>query len=77
MTRDHMTLDRFYPIFDHPQWLGRMLPYGVKLVQMRIKDEDEANLRAMLQDALVQCCSREARVASASSLIRICTSFTP
>jgi len=32
MTRDHITLDRFYPIFDHPQWLGRMLPYGVKLV---------------------------------------------
>ncbi len=55
MTRDHMTLDRFYPIFDHPHWLRRMLPYGVKLVQMRIKDEDEANLRAMLQDALVQC----------------------
>ena len=55
MTRHHMTLDRFYPIFDHPQLLGRMLPYGVKLVQMRIKDEDEANLRAMLQDALVQC----------------------
>ena len=55
MTRHHMTLDRFYPIFDHRQLLGRMLPYGVKLVQMRIKDEDEANLRAMLQDALVQC----------------------
>ena len=55
MTRDQITLDRFYPIFDHPQWLGRMLPYGVKLVQMRIKDEDEANLTSLLQDALVRC----------------------
>ena len=55
MTRDHITLDRFYPIFDHPQWLGRMLPYGVKLVQMRIKDEDEANLASLLQDSLAQC----------------------
>ena len=55
MTRGLMTLDRFYPIFDHPQWLGRMLPYGVKLVQMRIKDEGEANLTSLLQDALVQC----------------------
>lgn len=55
MTRDDMTLDRFYPIFDHPQWLGRMLPYGVKLVQMRIKDEDEANLASLLQDSLAQC----------------------
>ncbi|MGB2069824.1 MAG: thiamine phosphate synthase, partial [Candidatus Puniceispirillaceae bacterium] len=50
-----MTLDRFYPIFDHPQWLGRMLPYGIKLVQMRIKDEDEANLASLLQDSLAQC----------------------
>jgi thiamine monophosphate synthase len=33
-----MKLDRFYPIFDHPDWLERMLPLGVKLVQMRIKD---------------------------------------
>jgi thiamine-phosphate pyrophosphorylase len=55
MTRDHITLDRFYPIFDHPLWLGRMLPYGVKLVQMRIKDEDEANLASLLQDSLAQC----------------------
>ena len=55
MTRDDMTLDRFYPIFDHPQWLRRMLPYGVKLVQMRIKDEDEANLASLLQDSLAQC----------------------
>ncbi len=32
-----MTLDRFYPIFDHSDWLRRMLPLGVKLVQLRIK----------------------------------------
>lgn len=34
-----MTLDRFYPIFDHSGWLHRMLPLGVKLVQLRIKDK--------------------------------------
>ena len=34
-----MTLDRFYPIFDHADWLRRMLPLGVKLVQLRIKDQ--------------------------------------
>ena len=33
-----MTLDRFYPIFDHPDWLARMLPLGVKLVQLRMKE---------------------------------------
>ncbi|GGO61208.1 thiamine-phosphate diphosphorylase [Roseovarius pacificus] len=34
-----MTLDRFYPIFDDVDWLHRMLPLGVKLVQLRIKDQ--------------------------------------
>ena len=34
-----MTLDRFYPIFDNVEWLRRMLPLGVKLVQLRIKDQ--------------------------------------
>ncbi|MEX0276450.1 MAG: thiamine phosphate synthase [Ruegeria sp.] len=36
-----MTLDRFYPIFDNADWLRRMLPLGVKLVQLRIKDQPE------------------------------------
>jgi thiamine-phosphate pyrophosphorylase len=40
-----MTLDRFYPIFDHSDWLRRMLPLGVKLVQLRIKDQPEAVIR--------------------------------
>ncbi|WP_282027501.1 thiamine phosphate synthase [Ruegeria faecimaris] len=34
-----MTLDRFYPIFDHSDWLRRMLPLGIKLVQLRVKDQ--------------------------------------
>ena len=34
-----MMLDRFYPIFDHSDWLRRILPLGVKLVQLRIKDQ--------------------------------------
>ena len=55
MTPDTPILDRFYPIVDHPQWLHRMLPPGVKLVQRRIKDQDDATLLAMLQDALNQC----------------------
>ncbi|MGX0976888.1 thiamine-phosphate pyrophosphorylase [Roseovarius sp. MBR-51] len=33
-----MTLPRFYPIFDHADWLRRLLPLGVGLVQLRIKD---------------------------------------
>ena len=36
-----MKLDPFYPIFDSAGWLERMLPLGVKLVQLRIKDKSE------------------------------------
>ena len=40
-----MTLDRFYPIFDHTDWLERMLPLGIKLVQLRIKDQPQDLVR--------------------------------
>lgn len=54
MSLDH-GLDRFYPIFDHPDWLQRMLPLGVKLVQMRIKDLPATEVRACLQRAQQLC----------------------
>lgn len=40
-----MTLPRFYPIFDNLRWLERTLPLGVKLVQLRIKEMPEPELR--------------------------------
>jgi len=50
-----MNLDRFYPIFDHPDWLERMLPLGVKLVQMRIKDLPADETRAALRRSKQLC----------------------
>lgn len=50
-----MTLPRFYPIFDDVRWLHRMLPLGVKLVQLRLKDRPEADLRAQISDGLALC----------------------
>ncbi|WP_170410971.1 thiamine phosphate synthase [Ruegeria atlantica] len=43
-----MSLDRFYPIFDHSDWLRRILPLGVKLVQLRIKDQTDAVVREQI-----------------------------
>ncbi|WP_170755474.1 thiamine phosphate synthase [Ruegeria lacuscaerulensis] len=43
-----MSLDRFYPIFDHSDWLRRMLPLGVKLVQLRVKDQPDAVVREQI-----------------------------
>ncbi|WP_170588174.1 thiamine phosphate synthase [Ruegeria arenilitoris] len=50
-----MTLDRFYPIFDHTDWLRRMLPLGVKLVQLRIKDQPGEVVRAEIATAQALC----------------------
>ncbi|MEM1007137.1 MAG: thiamine phosphate synthase [Pseudomonadota bacterium] len=50
-----MTLDRFYPIFDHFDWLRRMLPLGVKLVQLRIKDQPGSVVRDQIAQSLDLC----------------------
>ncbi|WP_375263343.1 thiamine phosphate synthase [Palleronia sp.] len=50
-----MSLDRFYPIFDSLDWLERSLPLGVKLVQLRIKNMPEAELRQVVAQAQALC----------------------
>lgn len=55
-----MTLDRFYPIFDHADWLFRMLPLGVRLVQLRIKDQLRAARREQIAVARDLCRERGA-----------------
>lgn len=54
-----MSLDRFYPIFDDTNWLRRLLPLGIKLVQLRIKDQDPATLRAEIRQARAMCSAAE------------------
>ncbi len=41
-----MKLDPFYPVLDSAAWLHRLLPLGIKLVQLRIKDRPQAEIRA-------------------------------
>ncbi len=50
-----MTLPSFYPIFDDVSWLRRMLPLGVRLVQLRIKDQPLDVVRAQLAEARDLC----------------------
>ncbi len=44
-------LDPFYPIFDNADWLERLLPLGIKLVQLRIKDLEHDALRNEIKRA--------------------------
>jgi thiamine-phosphate pyrophosphorylase len=53
-----MSLDRFYPIFDSADWLERLVPLGIKLVQLRIKDASEAELRDHIRRAKTLCAAQ-------------------
>lgn len=50
-----MKLSRFYPIFDSSDWLERLVPLGIKLVQLRIKDSSESSIRAEIIRAKAIC----------------------
>ena len=50
-----MSLPRFYPIFDDVGWLARMLPLGVRLVQLRLKDRPLADLRDQIRKGRDLC----------------------
>lgn len=48
-------LARFYPIVPDIQWLERIVPLGVKLVQLRIKDASGTEVAAQTKRALQVC----------------------
>ena len=50
-----MSLDPFYLIVDHVDWLRRLLPCGVKLVQLRVKNAERNDLRAQIAQARDLC----------------------
>ncbi len=50
-----MTLDPFYLIVDDADWLPRLLPQGVRLAQLRVKDHSEGEVRAQIRQARAIC----------------------
>jgi thiamine-phosphate pyrophosphorylase len=57
-----MTLDPFYLIVDSVDWLRRLLPCGVRLVQLRIKHASEVETRAQIGAAKALCAAAGARL---------------
>jgi thiamine-phosphate pyrophosphorylase len=55
-------LDPFYPIVSDTGWLARLLPQGVKLVQLRIKDQDAATVRAEIDKAIALCAAHDCQL---------------
>lgn len=50
-----MRLPRFYPVLGGADWIARVLPLGVRLVQLRVKDHPEAELRDQIARARDLC----------------------
>ncbi|WP_299471266.1 thiamine phosphate synthase [uncultured Roseibium sp.] len=50
-----MKLDPFYPLVDSAEWVGRLVPKGVKLLQLRIKDQPEEGLREEISASKAIC----------------------
>jgi thiamine-phosphate pyrophosphorylase len=55
-------LDRFYLIVDGAHWLARLLPCGVKLVQLRVKDKDADEIAREITDAKRMCAEHGAQL---------------
>jgi thiamine-phosphate pyrophosphorylase len=45
-------LDPFYPIVDSAEWVARLVGVGARLVQLRVKDKDEATVARETRAAL-------------------------
>ncbi|MGO9768561.1 MAG: thiamine phosphate synthase [Roseiarcus sp.] len=50
-----MTLDRFYPIVDSADWVRRLVGVGARLIQLRMKDKDQATIVNETREALAAC----------------------
>ncbi len=54
-----MKLDRFYPIFDSADWVERLVPLGIKLVQLRMKDASQDMIRVHVRRAKAVCAEHD------------------
>ena len=55
MSGSALRLDRFYPIVDSAAWVARLTGVGARLVQLRVKDRDEATILNETREALAIC----------------------
>ena len=57
-----MKLDPFYLIVDSAEWIERLVPLGVKLVQLRMKDCSDADLRDAIRRAKTVCAAHDCQL---------------
>ncbi|WP_027998319.1 thiamine phosphate synthase [Sinorhizobium arboris] len=57
-----MKLDPFYLIVDSARWIERLVPLGVRLVQLRIKDRSEDDIRRQIRVAKAVCAAHHCQL---------------
>jgi thiamine-phosphate pyrophosphorylase len=55
-------LDPFYPIVESAAWVERIIAAGARLIQLRIKDRADAEVRADIRAALAVCARADAQL---------------
>lgn len=50
-----LRIDRFYPIVPDLPWLARLVPLGVKTIQLRLKDAGPAEVRRQIAGGIEIC----------------------
>ncbi|WP_158815487.1 thiamine phosphate synthase [Methylocapsa sp. S129] len=55
-------LDPFYPIVDSAAWVERLVTVGARLIQLRVKDRADADVRVQTHAALAYCARHSAQL---------------
>lgn len=53
--RSARTIDRFYPIVPDADWIDRLVPLGVKMIQLRMKEVPAAQITRDIKRAIATC----------------------
>lgn len=55
-------LDPFYPVVPDAGWVAKLVPVGTKLIQLRIKEQPEAEVRRQVREAKAVCATHGAHL---------------
>jgi thiamine-phosphate pyrophosphorylase len=55
-------IERFYPVLPDIDWLERLVPLGVRFVQLRLKDAPEDEVRRQITQAMALCARHDAQL---------------
>jgi thiamine-phosphate pyrophosphorylase len=55
-------IDRFYPVVPDSDWVARLVPAGARFIQLRIKDQSDAELRRQVRAAQAVCAAHGAQL---------------